>query len=203
MACTRTGRQQWFPKSVVVLAARCAAGDAWPLSVIIMIKISSDLKIWKYGNLFLDTCALVKLLVPEFKEPGTETLRTYLEASIQIHTSDYCIGETLGILKRKWLSKKESPQISTDGYLVIINRLNWKINNNKIKIHKISLSKYFDKSIDIVKNFKIDYVDALLLNYAIEMDKKALFVTADSNLAKACQELGVLYWNILDRQEPQ
>lgn len=51
------------------------------------IQVSEDLKNWKYARLFLDTCALLKLLVPQFKETGTENLSSYIEAGIQIHTS--------------------------------------------------------------------------------------------------------------------
>ena len=79
------------------------------VGLIRIMKISSDMKTWKYARLFLDTNALLKLLVPEFKEPGTENLRSYLGlgVGIQLHTSDYCIGEVMGILKRKWNSNKK------------------------------------------------------------------------------------------------
>ena len=166
------------------------------------IKISSDLRTWKYARLFLDTSALLKLLVPEFKEPGTENLRAYLEAGIQLHTCDYCVGEVMGILKRKWLSKKEQPHLITDGYLVVINRLNWKIDNKKLVLHKLSLSKNFDKSIQFVKKYKIDYIDAILLNYILHSKEHDLFVTADSNLSKAACEFGALCWNILECATP-
>lgn len=163
------------------------------------IKISSDLKTWKYARLFLDTNALLKLLVPEFKEPGTENLQFYLEPGIKLHTCDYCIGEVMGILKRKWNSKKEKPNLTTDGYLMVINRLKWKIDNKKLVLHKLSLSKNLDRSIhQAVKKYKIDYIDALLLNYILNSKKHDLFVTADGNLSKAAQEFGVLCWNILD-----
>lgn len=165
-------------------------------------RISNDLTTWKYARIFLDTCALLKLLVPEFKEPGTETLRSYLEAGIQLHTCDYCIGEVMGILKRKWLSKKEPLPLSTDGYLMVINRLNWKIDNDKLILHKIPSSIYYNQSISFVKKYEIDYIDALLLNYTHESNSRDLFVTADGNLSKAERDIGVLCWNILDRAAP-
>ena len=160
------------------------------------------MKTWKYARLFLDTNALLKLLVPEFKEPGTENLRSYLEAGIQLHTCDYCIGEVMGVLKRKWNSKKEKPNLTTDGYLMVINRLKWKIDNKKIVLHKLSLSKYFDKSIQTVKKYKIDYIDAMLLNYMLESKGHDLFVTADGNLSKAASEKGALCWNIIESSKP-
>lgn len=166
------------------------------------MKISSDLKTWKYARLFLDTNALLKLLLPEFKEPGTENLRAYLEIGMQLHTCDYCIGEVMGILKRKWNSKKERPNLTTDGYLMVINRLNSKMKNNKIILHRLPLAKHFDKSIQIVKKYKIDYIDALLLNYVLESKEHALFVTADSNLSKAAHENGALCWNIIESSKP-
>ena len=162
------------------------------------------MKTWKYARLFLDTNALLKLLVPEFKEPGTENLRSYLGlgVGIQLHTSDYCIGEVMGILKRKWNSNKERPNLTTDGYLMVINRLNWKIDNKKLVLHRLPLSIYFDKSIQIVKKFKIDYIDALLLNYVLQSKEHDLFVTADGNLSKAAREKEVLCWNILECATP-
>lgn len=166
------------------------------------MKISSDTKTWKYDHLFLDTNALLKLLVPEFKEPGTETLRDYLERGIQLHTCNHCIGEVMGILKRKWLSKKERPNLTIDGYLMVINRLNWKIDNKKLVLHELSLSSKFVESIQLVKRYNIDYIDALLLNHVVHSEKHDLFVTADRNLSNAARELGALCWNILEYATP-
>ena len=150
----------------------------------------------------MDTSALLKLLVPEFNEPGPKNLRSYLEAGIQLHTCDHCIGEAMGILKKKWISKKEKPNLTTDGYLKVINRLNWKIDNKKLVVHQFPLSKYFDKSIEAVRKYKIDYIDALILNYTLYSKRQDLFVTADHNLSKAAREFGALYWNILDAATP-
>jgi predicted nucleic acid-binding protein len=166
------------------------------------MKISNNMKTWKYARLFLDTGALLKLLVPELKEPGTETLRNYLEIGIQLHTCNYCIGEVMGVLKRKWLSKKEQPNITTDGYLMVVNRLNWKIDNRKLVIHKLSLSNNFVESIQLVKKYNIDYIDALLLNHISHSEDHDLFVTTDRNLSNAAREVGVLSWNIMEYSTP-
>lgn len=166
------------------------------------MKVLSDMKTWKYARLFLDTSALLKLLIPELNEPGTENLRAYPEVGIRLHTCDYCIGEVMGILKRKWLSKKEPLLLSTDGYLMVINRLNWKIDNDKLILHEISSSKNFNQSISFVKKYEIDYIDALLLNYTHKSKKCDLFVTADGDLSKAARDIGVLCWNVLDSASP-
>jgi predicted nucleic acid-binding protein len=166
------------------------------------MKMSSDMKTWKYARLFLDTNALLKLLVPELKEPGTETLRGYLETGIQLHTCNYCIGEVMGILKRKWLSNKEQPNLTTDGYLMAINRLKWKIDNKELVLHELSLPSIFDEPIQLVKKYKIDCIDALLLNHIFHSEELDLFVTADADLSNAARELGVLCWNILEYATP-
>ena len=80
---------------------------------------------------FLDICALFKLVVPDFNEPGTQNLKNYTELGMSVHAGDYCIGEFLGILKRKWQARSEKNRVSTDGYLLSINRLKWKIENKK------------------------------------------------------------------------
>jgi predicted nucleic acid-binding protein len=166
------------------------------------MEISSNMKTWKYARLFLDTSALLKLLVPEFREQGTENLISYHEAGIQLYTCNFCIGEVMGVLKRRWLSKKERPKLTIDGYLMVINRLNWKIDHKKLIVHEVSLSKYFDKSILVVKNCNVDYIDATLLNYILDSNEHDLLVTADVNLSKAACKFKVLNWNISDCDKP-
>ena len=168
------------------------------------MKISSDLKTWKYARLFLDTNALVNLLLlPDFKENGAENLDNYLkETGIRIHTCDYCIGEVMGVLKRKWQHKNEKPHLTTDGYLMIINRLNWNIDHNTYVLAKLSLSNKDNELHKIVKKYRIDYIDALLLNYTLKSKDHDLFVTGDRRLAKAANELGALCWNIIDSAVP-
>jgi len=167
------------------------------------MKMSNNLKTCKYARLFLDTSALFKILVPEFKEPGTENLRNYLEIGMRIHTYSHCIGELMGILKRKWLSKKEKPNLTTDGYLMVINRLNWKIDNNKLVLHELALSTKFSELVRLIKKYNIDYVDALLLNHLLESKEYDLFVTADSALFMAARESGTISWNIVESATPE
>jgi len=180
------------------------AGVTTPISRLLEehMKMSSEMKTWKYARLFLDTSALIKLLAPELKEPGTKELKNYLEIGMRFHTSNYCIGEALGVLKRRWISKREKPNLSTDGYLIVINRLSWKLHHNKLVLHELSLSDEFGDIGQMVKKYNIDYIDALLLNHTLHSEEHDLFVTADQTLSKAARDSGAVYWNIVESPEP-
>lgn len=157
------------------------------------------MKTWKYARLFLDTNTLVKWLAPDLKESGTKELEEYLEIGMRIHTSNYCIGEALGVLKAKWLRK----EISKNGYLMIINRLNWKMDHKKIVLHKLQISEKFPVATQLVEKYRIDYIDALLLDHAIHHSKDYdLFVTADDKLYKAAKASGVTCWNVIKTKLP-
>lgn len=171
-----------------------------------MIKISDNNKDWKYANIFLDTSALTKLLIPECNEVGTMALENYLKGEngigIQKHTSEFCIGEVMGVLKRKWLSKKEIPSLTNDGYLIVVNRLIHKLENNRLVVHNISLSENSLRVGELVKKYGIDYFDALLLTF-MEQNNHFCFVTADKALGKTAKDIGVKYWNILENCIPE
>jgi len=172
------------------------------------MKVSSDSINWKYARVFLDTSALLKLLAPELEEPGTRDLESYLKPGlgISIQTGNYCIGEVLGILKRKLNSKSEresntkqnKPNITADGYLIVIKRLNWKLDNKGLKIYDLPLSQYYNESIAFVKKYDIDYVDALILNHLMRSNDYDLFVTDDRKLKTAADECKVLCWYLRD-----
>ena len=172
------------------------------------MKVSSDSINWKYARVFLDTSALLKLLAPELEEPGTKDLESYLKPGlgISIQTGNYCIGEVLGILKRKLNSKSEresntkqnKPNITADGYLIVINRLNGKLDNKRLKIYDLPLSQYYNESIAFVKKYDIDYVDALILNHLMRSNDYDLFVTDDRKLKTAADECKVLCWYLKD-----
>ncbi|MBI4825137.1 MAG: PIN domain-containing protein [Nitrospirae bacterium] len=166
------------------------------------LKVSSDFKNWKHARLLLDTSALLKLIAPDLNEPGTQNLRAYIEAGIAVHTCDYCIGEFLGIMKRKWLSKNDPKKVSIDGYLLSINRLQNKIAKNRLHVHQLSLPKYYDKSLAIVKKYNIDMIDSMLLLYFQDSQDLDLFVTADGELTKAAHDFKLLCWNLIDAPEP-
>ncbi|WKZ31906.1 MAG: type II toxin-antitoxin system VapC family toxin [Thermodesulfobacteriota bacterium] len=165
-------------------------------------KFIAEDKSAKYANLFLDTCALFKLLANELNEPGTEILQSYLsrQPGIRIHTSEYCIGEVFGVLKRKWF---RDGVLSVDGYLLLINRIRYKIDNKRLVLHDLSLSKYFGESSEIVKKYDVDFLDALFLNHCrFEFASKGIFVTADEKLSQAANDFGVLCWNVLKDSNP-
>ena len=166
------------------------------------LKVSSDFKNWKHARLLLDTSALLKLIVPDFNEHGTQNLRAYIEAGIAVHTCDYCIGEFLGIMKRKWQTKNEPNRVSTDGYLLSINRLQNKIAKNRLQIHQLSLPQYYDQSLAIVKRYNIDIIDSMLLLYFQDSPGQDLLVTADRELTKAAHDIKLLCWNLIDASEP-
>jgi len=163
------------------------------------MKMSNDDKTWKWVRLFMDTSALFKILADDLNEPGTDRLEVYLEIGHQIHTSNLCLGEVLGVLKRKWQRR----EISEDGYLLTIYRLKHKLDRTRLFIHEILLSQGYDDAFNLVKLHHIDYVDVLSLNYFIQnRDLLDCFVTADRKLWKTGTGLGACCWNIRESAEP-
>jgi predicted nucleic acid-binding protein len=156
---------------------------------------------WKYARLFLDTSALFKWIFPNFKEKGTENLNKYIETGIKISTSNYCIGELLGILKRKWNSKQENKSFGTENYLQAINFLNYKIDKSPMEIIQHNLPDNMGEAFKLVKKYNVDYLDASLVLFFRDSRTHDLFVTADKNLTSLALNLQISHWNILEEFE--
>lgn len=80
---------------------------------------------------------------------------------------------------------------------MVIDLLSWKINNKKINVVVLPFSENYSDAVKLVKEFRIDYIDALMLVHFVESTHYDLFVTADKALTKAATSLGITCWNVL------
>jgi predicted nucleic acid-binding protein len=159
-----------------------------------------------YGRHLLDTSALVKLLLhPDLKEPGSDELHAFWKNNTSFHTLDLCVGEALNVLKQKAFSKAQRKVLSfPDGYLVCVNRLivYTKPQQSIRLIQKDWASRGLDFGrIEVVKNYKIDWVDLLVIEEA-RSHSGDLLITADRRMAKAARDFGIAVWDCAQEKSP-
>lgn len=148
---------------------------------------------------FIDTSAFTKLYLDE---NGSKELLAFLGSSRIIKfTMYYCIGEFLGIIK----AKLKRGEICNDKYLSISDNLMADLRNNQYQFEQSDITNFdiFNKVELLCKNHNnFDVVDSLQLITLKEgflsalwdgksKDSKPLFITADSELAKAARKEGL------------
>ena len=156
---------------------------------------------------YLDASILVKLLLDEEK---SSIVRSYLiepDQSWKICTS-FCFVEALGVLKRKYLSKKEL--LSELAYRASVRRMkNW-LRDNYIEIHQEDFIEFdvFSEADAIVEGHNIDFVDALQIVTVerswpiLAQNSRPIILTADTSLARIARERGLPTWNCMDTDRP-
>ncbi|HHT9138452.1 MAG TPA: hypothetical protein ACFYEK_14570 [Candidatus Wunengus sp. YC60] len=175
---------------------------------------------------FLDTCALVKLLlydggVPakilEDKEPGSKELYEYIykaNSVRMIYTNSLCLAEALGIIKSKYFTSKKQI-LSFDGYLIMISNLKIRIKHQSLKLSELDwlADNNFEEAVNLVEKYRdesIDLVDALQIvdikygQYStLKRKSQTLLITADKNLANAAKKEGVKVWYCINEPVPE
>jgi predicted nucleic acid-binding protein len=157
---------------------------------------------------YFDGSALVKLVADDADEqPGRDVLRKYYQQHAHPgYTTSFCVAETFGALKLKFLRKK----ISETGYLKYVKDLIRTIGNT-FKIDELEIllplvSKEFER---LVKNYKIDFVDCLQI-VTIKHGKsrifngasKSILITADRELARVAAAEGLRAWECTTEAAP-
>lgn len=150
---------------------------------------------------FLDTSTLVKLY---FEEEGSKAIRDNKGKASVNFTTSFCIAELIGIIKCKWLYRKENEgRISKDEYLKITFELMGDIRNSTYQIEHVDISDFntFNKVEAYCSKHNIDLVDSLQLFVLLEGflsklegETKPLFITSDENLATAARSEGLTTW---------
>ena len=114
------------------------------------------------------------------------------------YTIDLCLGESLNVLKRKWLKEKK---ISKEGYLICVNRLISFVKPSHT-IHQINID--FEKALiseaqNMVKNYEIDLVDEIVVlkarNHRPFHPDQNLLITADKKMVKVAKSIKMPVWN--------
>jgi len=154
---------------------------------------------------YLDASALVKLLVDEI---GSAPLKEYFNNSHVFRMTSLCFAEALGVLKTKYLYRKE---ITEKGYLNRSNLLTVYLREGRIKLDEVSLTDpaMFEEVEAIVKKYKIDVSDALQIvtiqkgRFKSFVDEsQSLLITADEDLAEAARSEGLKTWYCIKEPTP-
>ena len=153
---------------------------------------------------YLDASALVKLVVDE---PDGKPIRAFVQASTNLHATDLCVGEALGVLKGKW----QRGAITDEQYFSATRRLIIDAWGGRIGLDSVKL---FDPTMHaqveaMAKKHSIDLSDALQLvtilkgRYSVlGPNSSSVLITADAGLAKAALAENIRAWNCIAEPEP-
>lgn len=159
------------------------------------------IRIW-----FLDASALVKLVA---REPDSGPLRgIFLGSASSFHTNLFCVAEALGVLKVKWLFRKE---ISEQQYFEFSDLLLAYVRNQTIHLDETDLddNAVLGETEALARRHKLDLSDALQL-YTLQSgsfksfagESTPLLITADADLAQAGRSEGIRVWNCIKEPVP-
>ena len=153
-----------------------------------------------------DASALVKVFT---REAGSELVFEYFaNRSPTKYTTPFCFYETLGVLKTKWLYRKElTNQQYTDAAFHLVA---W-FEASTRSAQDIDLRDpiVFFKVRQLAERHSLDLSDAFQILSVKEghfshliNDSQTVLVTADENLAKVARSEGVRAWYCLGEPEP-
>ena len=155
---------------------------------------------------FFDASALVKVFG---HESDGAALRDYWNArSPTKHTTPFCFYEAMGILKGKWLTRRE---LTKEEYFEATLRLFAWYNAATWYAHDVDLHEptVFFRVQEIADRHSLDLSDALQIlsvkeGYfsALANDSRTVLVTADKGLANAARAEGLRVWYCLGDPEP-
>ena len=155
---------------------------------------------------YLDASAIIKVLVDE---PDSVPIAQYFRGPHPFYMTSLCFAEALGVLKVKYFHRES---ITEKGYLKRSYLLTVWVRDRRIVLDEVPLTEpeIFEEVEAIIKRYEIDISDALQMvtikkgkfsNFASE--SKSLLITADSDLAKAARNEGLLVWDCIHEPSPE
>lgn len=157
-----------------------------------------------YAN-FFDASSLVKVYT---HEPGSEIVRDYFGRQPTKYTTPFCFYEALGVLKVKWLYRKE---ITKNQYLNAAFELSawYGASSSSIKDLDFTSPTTFSEARRLADKTSLDLSDAFQIlsiktGYFAPLvgDSQTVLVTADKGLAAAARSEGVHTWYFVDKPAP-
>lgn len=152
----------------------------------------------------LDASVLVKWHIVE---GGSDSVRDFLASEATLYTTPFCFYEALGVLKVKYLYRKE---ISKEEYLNACFDLACEFEARLHEMEDIDVCKspYLSRSIELARQYDMDVSDAFqilsvkegMFSSGIE-GSATILVTADSKLAAVAKLEGLRVLNVLGREE--
>ncbi len=156
---------------------------------------------------YLDASAIIKLLI---KEDGSNSIKEFFSAKGNFYTTSLCLGEALGVLKRKRFFEK--PPITEEKYLAAADYLLTMIHDQSITVEEVEISdhKIFSQIQCLVRKHSLDISDVFQIvtikrgAFSKSFDISSfLLITADCTLAKAAISEGLKVWNCMVDPIPQ
>lgn len=155
---------------------------------------------------YLDASAIIKVLV---EEPDSLPVAQYFKGPHPFYMTSLCFAEALGVLKAKYFRRQS---ITEKGYLNRSYLLTVWVRDRRITLDEVPLTELevFGEVEAIVKRYQIDTSDALQIvtikkgkfsNFAGE--SKSLLITADSDLARAARNEGLIVWDCIHEPNPK
>jgi predicted nucleic acid-binding protein len=164
---------------------------------------------------YLDASAAVKLVV---KEEGSKIIEEYMKEpdhSSNLFMTSFCVAETLGVLKRKFLTEwsKEQPYgKAQEKYLVACESLMGQLRDKVIEVHDIPIAdqETYSEVDKLAKKYKLDVVDAfqlvtLRVGFIAPLrgtPSESWLITTDCSLAKAARSESLKVWDCLREPAP-
>jgi predicted nucleic acid-binding protein len=152
------------------------------------------------GAFYLDASALVKLVANDLcEEKGRTAIREFFWGHANMYATSYCVAETFGALKRKFVRK----EISKDEYIKCVRDfiqtvLGAHLQEDEMPILSPSVLRLAERLID---KHEIDFIDcfqiATMLSGRFSMfdrESKSVLITADDELAKVARAEGAIVW---------
>jgi predicted nucleic acid-binding protein len=153
---------------------------------------------------YLDSSAAVSLLV---NEDRSRVLRDYLKQHTFFLMTSFCVAETLGVLKRKYLNKC----ITQNEYLIACESLTGQVKDEQIIVRDINIGDrdIFSEVRELAKKYAFDIVDA----FEIVTIKKGVanewniagecfLITGDKGLANAARQENLRVWDYVHEPPP-
>jgi predicted nucleic acid-binding protein len=168
--------------------------------------VEYDFNYWCKASYF-DTSALVKLVSDDqSEEQGREAVRKYYWSHIaSLYTTPYCVAETFGVFKRKFLRE----QVTKDQYLKDIQTFTSTFLGCNLRQDQVAVLSpvVFSETERLVNQHGIDFVDCLQIVTLLHgqfsklgPNSKSLLITADAELAKVARAERARVWEC--RTEP-
>ncbi len=154
---------------------------------------------------YLDASATVKLFI---NEDGGDTLRNYVAKHSIFYMTSFCVAETFGVLKRKYLRN----EITQDQYLSACDRLVGQLRDEVISVHDIYIAdrQIYSEVEKIAKRYSLDISDAFQV---ISLKKgffsplkgtssECILITGDKQLANVARQENLRVWDCVREPPP-
>jgi predicted nucleic acid-binding protein len=156
---------------------------------------------------YFDASALVKLVADDTdEEPGRDVLREYFKNCASRYTAPFCIAETFGAFKLKFLRKK----ISQGQYFDYVRNF-IRVTGNHFKVNEVNIldPAVVAETERLVAKYQIDFIDCFQIVTIMQGEfsflvgpSQSILITADRELAVAARAERARVWECTSESAP-